>query len=183
MVKNMKKKQNNKSIINFFNKLLLCTIFFLIAGIVSKSNYNYKEMIKTYLYNNNINFSIYNKYLGGITSIKEKENMQVFNEKINYTNISSYEEGAKLEVSNNYLVPNQEKGIVIYIGKKDQYNNTVVIENEQGIDILYGNICNSNLKLYDNIEKNDLIGESCNNYIYVVYKKGDTILDYKNYLS
>lgn len=183
----MKKKQETKSIIKFFNKLLFCTVLFLAAAIISKSNNNDKEIIKTYLYNNNINFTtirkIYNKYLGGITSIKEKENIEVFNEKINYNNIIPYEEGAKLEVTKNYLIPNQEEGIVVNIGKDTKYKNIVVVENDKGIDTLYGNICNSNIKLYDNIDKNTIIGESCDNYIYIVYKKGDIVLDYKNYLS
>ena len=127
MVKIMKKKQETKSIIKFFNKLLFCTVLFLAAAIISKSNNNDKEIIKTYLYNNNINFTtirkIYNKYLGGITSIKEKENIEVFNEKINYNNIIPYEEGAKLEVTKNYLIPNQEEGIVVNIGKDTKYKN------------------------------------------------------------
>lgn len=183
----MKKKQNNNSSINFFNKVLFCTVLFLVVAILSKNNYNLKEEIKDYLYNNNINFSkvrsFYNKYLGGITSLKDKSTIEVFNEIIAYTKIEPYEEGAKLEVEKNYLVPNEEDGIVVFIGKKDKYNNSIVIENNDGIDILYGNICNSNLKLYDNINKNTIIGQSCDNYIFVVYKKGDETLDYKNYLS
>ena len=183
----MKRKNSSNNFIKFINKLLLCTIIFLTAAIISKSNPTYKEKIKNYLYNNNFNFSyirnIYNKYLGGVSTIKESNTKEVFNEKINYTSITKYEEGAKLEVSNNYLVPNQEKGIVVFIGKKEKYNNVIIVENDNGIDTLYGNICNSNLKLYDNIDKNDYIGESCNNYIYIAYTKGDQVLDYKNYLS
>ena len=112
----MKKKNNsNKIIISFINKILFCTILFLVAAIISKTNPTYKEKIKNYLYNQNFNFStirnIYNKYLGGISPIKKDET--VFNEKIKYNNISSYKDGAKLEVEKNYLVPNQEKGIVV----------------------------------------------------------------------
>ncbi len=173
--------------IKFINKLLLCTVLFLLLAIISKSNINYKEKITNYLYNKNINFSevrsFYNKFLGGIFSIKDKTTTQVFNEKIKYTNISNYQEGAKLEVEKNYLIPNQEKGIVVFIGNKENYNNSLIIENENGIDTLYGNICNSNIKLYDTIDKNTYLGESCDNYIYIVYKKGDKILNYKDYLS
>ncbi len=182
----MKKKNNsNKIIISFINKILFCTILFLVAAIISKTNPTYKEKIKNYLYNQNFNFStirnIYNKYLGGISPIKKDET--VFNEKIKYNNISSYKDGAKLEVEKNYLVPNQEKGIVVFIGNKDNYNNSIIVENDNGIDILYGNICNTNLKLYDTIEKNTYLGESCDNYIYITYTTGDKVLDYKNYLS
>ena len=90
---------------------------------------------------------------------------------------------SKLEVNEKYLVPNLEKGIVVFIGNKDKYNNTIVIENEDGIDTWYGNICNTTLKLYDNIETSQYIGESCNNYIYLIFKKGETTLDYNKYIA
>ena len=182
------KQKENISIINFINKFLLCTLLFLFLAILSKSNIDYKEKIKTTLYRTNINFSyfkdIYNKYLGGVTMVKNNNKVeQVFDEKINYSKITEYKEGIKLEVSNKYLVPNIEKGIVVFLGSQENYNNSIIIENKEGIDILYGNICNSNLKLYDNIDKGTIIGESCDNYIYVVLKKGNNIIDYKKYIS
>lgn len=183
----MKKKQKNYSIINFLNKLLLCTIIFLVAAIITKKNPEYKKEIKEYLYQNNINFAyirnIYDKYLGGITSLKEAKLKEVFNEKLTYKSIAPYEEGAKLEVEKNYLVPTEEKGIVVFIGNKDKYKSTVIIENEEGIDTLYGNICNIKVKMYDNIEKNTYIGETCDNYLYIKYSKGEENIDYKKYLS
>ena len=182
-----KYNKSSNSFINFINKLLICTIIFLSLAIISKSNINYKEKIYNYLYKTNINFSyfknLYNKYLGGVSILKENnKSVAVFKEKINYKNITSYEEGAKLEVNEKYLVPNLEKGIVVFIGNKDKYNNTIIIENEDGIDTWYGNICNTTLKLYDNIETSKYIGESCNNYIYLIFKKGNKVLDYKNYI-
>lgn len=184
-----KNNNDNISIISFINKLLICTIIFLILGIISKTNINYKEKIKEVLYETNINFSyfknIYNKYLGGVSVVKEKNNNteSVFNEKLNYTNITSYEEGAKLEVSNNYIVPNIYKGIVVFIGNIDKYNNVIIVEDSDGIDTWYGNICNTKLKIYDNIDKSTTIGESCDKSIYLVFKKGNQILDYKKYIS
>ena len=80
-------------------------------------------------------------------------------------------------------MPNLEKGIVVYIGEKDKYQTVVMVENEEGIDTWYGNICNSSLKLYDNIDTTNYIGESCNNYIYLVFTKENTFLDYKQYLN
>ena len=189
MVSNMNKyKKDNNNLINFINKLLICTIVFLSLAIISKSNNDYKEKIKNYLYKTNINFSyfkkLYNKYLGGIPVLKEKnKSIEVFDEKIKYKSISSYEEGAKLEVGKKYLVPNLEKGIVVFIGETEKYNNAVTIENEEGIDTTYGNICNTQLKLYDNIENSKYIGESCDNYIYINFKKGTTSLDYKKYIT
>ena len=70
-----KYNKSSNSFINFINKLLICTIIFLSLAIISKSNINYKEKIYNYLYKTNINFSyfknLYNKYLGGVSILKE----------------------------------------------------------------------------------------------------------------
>ena len=128
---------------------------------------------------------LYNKYLGGVSALKtttEKETY-VFNEKIKYEKITPYENGAQLTVEKNYLVPNIEKGIVVYIGEKEKYQNTIMIETEEGTDIWYGNICNSSLKLYDNIDTKNYIGESCDNYIYLIFSKGNTFIDYQQFIN
>ena len=40
-------------------------------------------------------------------------------------------------------------GIVIFIGEKEGYGNTVVVEQVDGIDVYYSNVSVSNIKLYD----------------------------------
>lgn len=184
----MNKKKNQ--LYKFFIKTFICIIIFLSLAIACKKNKEYQEKIYNYLYQSTIDFSqfkkIYNKYLGGVLTInqeKNKDTSYVFNENIKYTNITNYESGAKLFVSNNYLVPNLKKGIVTYIGEKEKYASVIIIQDEDGIDTWYGNICNTSLKVYDNIEKSDYIGESCSNYIYLVFFKNNQFLDYKNYIN
>lgn len=188
-MKNKKRKPSNP-IIKFINKILICIIIFLGLAIICKSNTTYKNKIYNYLYQSNINFStfksIYNKYLGGVSQIKDKSNQTenyVFNEKLKYNSITPYEDGILLKVDNNYLVPNLEDGIVVYIGNKEKYKSVIMVETNDGIDIWYGNICSSSLKLYDNIEKNSYIGESCDDTLYMVFSKGNTFLDYKDYIA
>lgn len=188
MVKIMNKKNN--FLYKFFIKTFICLIIFLSLAIVCKKNNEYKEKIYNYIYQSNLDFSmfkkIYNKYLGGVLT-KTKEEIQndnyVFNESIKYDSFTKYESGVKLSVSNNYLVPNLKKGIVTYIGKKEKYDNVVIIQDEDGVDNWYGNICNTALKVYDNIEKNDYIGESCSDYIYLVFFKDNEFLDYNDYID
>ena len=175
---------------NFLNKLLLCTITFLLIGIVCKKNYNLKQKIKYELYENHLSFTsikeLYNHYLGGVIpleNIKIKKDVSVFKEKINYQEITPYLNGAKLKVTNNYLVPNQEKGVVVFIGEKEGYGNVIIIEGKENIDKWYGNICNTNLKLYDYIEENKYLGETCNENLYLVFSKDNKFLNYKEYIS
>lgn len=181
-----------RKLFSFCSKFFLCFILFLILAIFSKGNERYKYFIKKNLYQDMIDYSMitkfYNQYLGGIFPLKSVASLQqrqryVFNEKITYQEISSYLDGAKLTVSSNYLIPINFSGIIVYIGEKEGYGKVVIVKNEKGIDVWYGNICSLMNKLYDHVESGDYLGEVCGNTLYLVYSKGNTFLDYHHYLS
>ena len=122
---------------------------------------------------------MYDKYFLG----KEKNEVEeTFTEKLTYSDESLYEDGVKLTVSNNYLVPAIDSGIVVFIGDKDKYGKTVIIQQMNGVDVFYGNI-NSNVNMYDYIEKGSLIEESLDNTIYLAFQKEGNFVSYKDYLK
>ena len=175
---------------NKLTKTLICIIIFLTLAIISKKNISYKEIIKEKIYEDTISFkkleNIYNKYLGGIFPIENitySNITPVFDEKLNYQNIEKYLDGAKLIVTNNYLIPNLENGIITYIGQKENYGKVIILQTENNINIWYGNVCNYNVKLYDHLNKGDIIGETCSNELFLVYKKEGQVLDYNKYIS
>ena len=168
----MKKKNkikiiNEEKIIKYLRSLILRTltviIIFLIIAIISKCNKEYKDLIVTNLYEKNISFTkiknIYNQYLGGIIPLDKVTNniTPVFNETLEYTNESIYYDGVKLEVATSYLVPVLEDGLVVFIGEKENYGNVIIIQGIDGIDIWYGNMANTSVKLYDYVEKGSLL--------------------------
>jgi murein DD-endopeptidase MepM/ murein hydrolase activator NlpD len=152
--------------------------------ILVKAKPNLKENIKTKLYEESLPFqklkNTYNKYIGKITPIETTQ--EVFNESLSYNNINKYKDGVKLQVSDNYMVPIIESGVVVFIGEKENYGNTVIVEQVDGIDVFYGNIKSNNIKLYDYVEKGDLLGEVNNNKLYLVFQKDGEYLDYKEYI-
>lgn len=187
------KQKNEEKLIKYLRSLILRSMFvivlFLILAILSKTSPTYKDLIVTNIYEKNISFAkikkLYDKYLGGISPLDkavEKET-SVFNEKLDYSNESIYHDGVKLEVNNNYLVPIQEEGMIIYIGEKENYGNVVIIESIDGIDIWYGNMETVAYKLYDYVEKNAYLGTTNGNTLYLVYQKDGKFLDYKEYLK
>ena len=172
----------------FVFKILISIIIFLILGIMCKVDNKYQTKIHYYLYENSFNFNsiynFYNKYLGGTTFYEKKGQFSpVFEEKLKYNRISKYKQGIKLEVDKNYLIPTIEKGIVINIKKHKDYKNTIIIKTDNNTNIWYGNICNYSIKLYDYLEKGDYIGQSCQNYIYIVFEKNGKYLNYKKHFS
>ena len=139
-----------------------------------------------HVYNTNISFApltnLYNKYIGDLDIFNGFVNTQtVFNEELDYNIIEKYLDGAKLKLNNN-LVPINESGIVVFIGDKEGYGNTIIIQRIDGVDEWYGGIINTNIKLYDYVEKGSLLGEA-EDYLYLVYKKDGNILNYEEYLK
>ena len=60
--------------------------------------------------------------------------------------------------------------VILHVSTSD-YNDITAIENTDGVNVWYGNVCNGNFILYDHVNNGDIIGESCDNYLYLLYKK------------
>lgn len=189
--------EKNKPEFNFklfmkrlLSKVLICSIIFLVGLIVVKIDNNNKQVIKNFLYDNNISFAslnnLYKKYIGDILPFESKKNddlKSVFNEELQYSSSSIYKDGVALSVTNDYLVPILESGIVVFIGDKADYGKTIIIEQTDGIKVFYGNITNINVNLYDYVSKGEFLGSSNGNTIYLVFQKDEGYLDYKEYFS
>ena len=184
---NIKLKRNITSLII---RLSLVTIITLITLILLKSNSKWKTIFYKHVYDTNFSFATinkqYQKYFGSsipFSDIIKKPVETVFDEKLQYQSISLYKDGAKLTVNNNYLIPVIDSGMVVFIGKKGDYNNTVIIQGMNGVDTWYGNIGNVSVKLYDYVSKGSLLGETKDNNLYLVFKKDGKVLDYKKYIK
>ena len=173
------KKETEEKLIKYLRSLIIrsmiAIILFLTLAILSKTSSTYKDLIVTNIYEKNISFTklkkLYNKYLGGITPLDRaiEKDLTVFNEKLDYDNESIYHDGVKLDVINNYLVPVQTEGMIIYIGEKENYGTVVIVEGLDGIDIWYGNMETIAYKLYDYVEKNAYLGTTKGNTLYLAY--------------
>ena len=84
-------------------------------------------------------------------------------------------------MSEKYAVPAIKEGMVVFVGEKEKYGKTIIISGTDGIDIWYSNI-NSNVKLYDYIEKGKIVGEAIDSKIYLLFKKDKQILNYEEYI-
>lgn len=184
--KNKKTNKNRSSLYGFISKLLITIILTLITLILLKSNNKLKTSFYNKVYDNNISFATINKWyenhFGSSIPFKElveKDTKAVFNNKLEYSKKEKYLDGVKLSVDKNYLVPILESGMVVYIGKKEGYGNTVIVQQVNGVDVWYGNINNPNVKLYDYVEKGKLLGDVKNNNLYLVFKKDGKVLSYE----
>ncbi len=187
--KNKKTNKPKHTLYKFIIRLFICILLVLGTLIFLKYDKNGKQIIYKYLYENNINFATinnwYQEHFGDIlpfqNSVKEKTKL-VFNENLVYKDASIYKNGVKLNVEDNYLVPIIESGIVVFIGNKDDYGKTVIIEQIDGVNVWYGNIDNINVSLYDYVSKGELLAEASKSF-YMAFQKNGKFLKYQDYLK
>ncbi len=174
-----------KSVSNFLSRVLVTIIIFLSSLIACRQNVSIKDMIKKHVYTESFHFSkakkLYNKYFGKYIG-EEVKDRSVFTEKISYLKENKYNDGVKLTVQNNYLVPTIESGIVIFIGEKENLGHTIIVEGTDGVDIWYSNVDEKDIKLYDYVEKGKLIGECKDDKMFLFFQKDGKFLDYKKFI-
>ncbi len=178
----------NNNLIKILNKLMITVALTLITLILLTKNPNFKKMFYKNIYEKNISFAkinqIYQEKFGlpiPLKNLFKSKTIPVFNEKLKYEKIIPYKEGIKLIVDPNYLVPALRSGIVIFIGDKLEYKNTIIIQQNDGIEAWYSNIKNKNVQMYDYIDQGTLLGEVEKELILQFNKNGKTI-DYQPYL-
>lgn len=171
------------------SKICICTIIVLVIMILSKSSSIFKDKFYKVVLEKNISFATINekyKELFGSSipfeNLFNKNNQTVFNSKIEYEQANKYKDGVKLTVAKNYLVPTLKNGLVIFIGDKEEYGKTVIIQQEDGVDVWYSNLDNISVKMYDYINSGEYLGEVLDDYFYLIFKKDGEILNYQEYI-
>lgn len=178
---------------NFFfkelSKICICIILVLSTLIVFKAKPELKKSFYTHVYENNISFAsinaFYEKYAGSplpFFDLINEPTTTVFNETLKYHEANKYLDGVRLVVDDNYLVPSLESGLVVFIGQKDDYGKTVIIQQPDGIDVWYSNLDSITVSMYDYVQKGKLLGEVIDKNLYLVFKKDGGVLNYQEYI-
>lgn len=188
-----KNKNNSKSefanyLNSFISKVLISCILFVLFLIGNKVNINFKNSIYENIFTKSFSFATFNNWykekFGDIFPLESifPDTQMVFSEKLVYESANLYKDGVALKVTSNYLIPVLENGIVIYMGEKEGYGNTVVIQQENGIDVWYSNVFTSNIEMYDYVSSGSFIGEVNGDTLYLLFQKDGEFLDYKDYI-
>lgn len=187
--KNSSSKKKSSFLYSFFIKLFVFIIIVLLCLIFLKSNSPLENKIKDILESHHINVakinSFYKKHFGDILpfqSIAKNNTNLVFDEDLTYEKLEKYKDGVKLTVSDSYLIPNLKDGIVIFIGNKDNYGKTIIVEQTDGVMVFYGGVSNINVSMYDYVNKGEFLAEAKDSF-YMLFEKDGKFLDYKNYLK
>lgn len=177
----MNKKKYIKSLL--IRTLISLIIFFTLSIFV---NYNDKNFLlfKNNIYDKSFKFnkisSIYKKYFGSIIKKPSPENVLTASKEINYKEKNTYKDGVKLSGVN--IIYPYKSGIVVFIGEKEDYGSTIIIQGMDGIDYWYSNVENINVKLYDYVEANNIIASASNEVLYLVFMKDGKVLNYEDFV-
>lgn len=181
--------KNNNFWFKTLSKFCICIIIVLVIMILSKAYPSFKDKFYHNILEKNISFATINeKYKSWFGSSLPFENLfskntqTVFSSKIEYSEANKYKDGVKLTVSNNYLVPALKSGLVIFVGDKEEYGNTIIIQQADGINVWYSNLGSTNVKMYDYVDGGEFLGEVNENYFYLMFKKDGNVLNYQEYI-
>ena len=176
--------QDNKKLKVFISKFLIAVIFFLSSLIFTNMSDKNLLMYKEYVLTESLPFTKikgwYENIFGEVLPSKENT-MTVFNGKLVYKNIADYLDGEALTVGNKTIINSIASGVVVFIGEKEGYGNTVIVQGIDGVDIWYANLDNIAINLYDYIEKDTVIGETIDDKLYLVIKSENAYIKYEDY--
>lgn len=169
---------NKKKIIKkILSKIYTITIFTMLVIILSNTNESFRKFLINDVLNNTMDFSKVNNVLDNVTNVFKEDNTKVvFNET---KESEEYKDGYKYYVNKNESIKLKDSGIVTFIGEKDDYGNTIIIQQSNGYYAWYSNI-NESVKLYDYIESGEEIGESKDDFYYYVLLKDDKPIKNEN---
>ncbi len=191
---NLDKKKEKKSLIknlvfSMIIKSLIVVVLFLGSLIYIKQSNDNKNKFKNVVYNNSLSFAkiydVYKKYLGDVIPFKNifKDNTKlVSSEKLSYEQIKKEDNGYILSVSKDYITPSITSGIIVEKKVSSKYENVITVQDKNGLNITYGLIKNTNVKLYDYIEKGEIIGQASEE-LYLSFKKDNKYLSYEKVLK
>ena len=163
-------KKDNKIkvfIKKIISKIFTAVIFSMIVIIASNYSPKFRNFLINDVLNNSLDFSKVNKIIGKLNvsnNIDTKEVSSVIE-----LNKEKYLDGIKYYINDNESIIAKESGIVTFIGEKEGYGHTVIIQQSNGYYAWYGNI-KENIKLYDYVEKNSELGIGSKEYYYVLLK-------------
>lgn len=173
---------------NLITRSLLSIIFIISICILIKVNDNNKVMVNKYLYEDSLSFTKINNWYQDkfgklLPKVENSDELVLNSDDFKSYKYTTYNDGVKINISKGSPISLLNGGIVVFIGEKEGYGNTLILQGNDGIDYWYGNITNTNATLYDYLEKDTLIGESKDDYIYLVLQKDGQYLSYEEYLK
>lgn len=187
LLDNKPKKNDSNYISHLFTRTLLSIILVLISAIYINISDQNLINFNNYFFNDTLSFTkinnLYTKYFGNIIPTKVSNTTPVFENNNSYNNITEFNDNSYELTLNSNMFHYLESGVVVFIGEKENFGKTIIVQGIDGVDIWYSNLDNINLTLYDYVEKDSIIGEFKENKAILTFIEDGNYIDYEKYLS
>lgn len=188
--KRHKNNQENSKVIYLkflVTRILISVILIISICIYLKFDDKNILLVEKYLFEDSIEFTKINNWYQNnvgkiIPNLNNNSELVFSNSDILSKEYEEYKDGVKINVNMNTPVSLLIGGVVVFIGEKDNYGNTLILQGNDGIDYWYGGITNISVNLYDYLEKDTLIGETKENYLYLVMQQKGEFIKYEEIL-
>ena len=176
-----------KYVKGLISRSLIAIIFVLGSIIFTNISDENKVLYQKYVLEDSLEFmkinELYEKFFGGVDVRTSKSDDEVVFGSITYTNIEPFLNGVKLTVGLNEVVHVITSGIVVFIGEKDDLGNTIIIQGNDGVDLWYSNVTDTDIKVYDYVEAGSILGTSNGEDIYLTIQKDGEFMSYEEYMA
>ena len=177
--------KNLKYVKGLISRALITVIFVLGSIIFTNISDENKALYQKYVLEDSLEFmkinELYNSVFGKVDITDNSDKDEVVFGSITYTNVEPFKNGVKLTVGMNEVVNVITSGIVVFIGEKDDLGNTIIIQGNDGVDIWYSNITDSDIKVYDYVGAGSILGTSNGEDIYLTISKDGQFISYEEY--
>ena len=184
-VKKEELPKNLKYVKGLISRTLITVIFVLGSIIFTNISDENKALYQKYVLEDSLEFTkineLYKSVFGKVDITDNSDKDEVVFGSITYTNVEPFKNGVKLTVGMNEVVNVITSGIVVFIGEKDDLGNTIIIQGNDGVDIWYSNITDSDIKVYDYVEAGSILGTSNGEDIYLTISKDGQFISYEEY--
>lgn len=175
-----------KMLFRILSQIMISVILLLVA-LIGTRNVSFKNELYKYVYQDNLSFKeiegVYKKYFGEILPNDWNDNTEfVSSEKMEYSKAEELDGGVRLSIKKNSIVSAFEGGLVLFVGEKEGYGNTLILEQVDGVEAWYIGVDTNDLKIYDYVDANAIIGTSMKDTIDLYFKRSGEVVDYKNYV-
>jgi hypothetical protein len=170
---------SHKKFSKYLTKIMLVIIILLSSLIYTSLSDSNLKKFKKYVFEDTFNFAKFKKTYLNLKGIKYSQDLPV-SKSVDLTSYEKYLDGMVFDVDSIYPVKALTQGIVIFIGQKEGYGNTVIIQGSNGYDIWYGSLENTNVKMYDYVKEGTILGEA-HNKLYMLITKDGKFYSYEEY--
>lgn len=171
----------------YMSRILICIIILLISLIGISISDKVKSFYKEYIFNDSFEFMKFKNFFSKIAG-EEEDDTQEDNASLVMGSFIDYEKKEKLLNGEKYIgvkenfLNSLEGGIVTFIGEKEGYGKTIIIQGSNGFDIWYFLLDEISVNMYDYIKASSIIA-GIDEEFGLVITKDNKYYTYEEYLN